>query len=56
MVFGNFLSSPNSLNLDRGKQPGNFENFKDFMKLTRFFNCIHFAGGYTVEPRDINPS
>ena len=26
------------------------------MKLTQYFNCIHFAGGYPVEPIDIHPS
>ena len=25
-------------------------------KLTQFFNCIHFSGGYPVEPVDIHPS
>jgi trimethylamine--corrinoid protein Co-methyltransferase len=27
-----------------------------FLKLTQYFNCIHFAGGYPVEPMDIHPS
>ena len=26
------------------------------MRLTQYFNCIHFAGGYPVEPMDIHPS
>jgi trimethylamine:corrinoid methyltransferase-like protein len=26
------------------------------MKLTQYFNCIHVAGGYPVEPIDIHPS
>jgi trimethylamine--corrinoid protein Co-methyltransferase len=26
------------------------------MKLTQYFNCIHIAGGYPVEPIDIHPS
>ena len=56
IVFGNVSSPPNALDLDRGKRPGDFESFKDFLKLTQFFNCIHFAGGYPVEPIDIHPS
>ena len=56
IVFGNVSSPPNALDLDRGKRPGDFSSFKDFMKLTQFFNCIHFAGGYPVEPIDIHPS
>lgn len=26
------------------------------MKLTQYFNCIHIAGGYPVEPIDIHPA
>ena len=33
-----------------------FESFKDLLKLTQFFNCIHVAGGYPVEPIDIHSS
>ena len=56
IVFGNVSSPPNVLDLDRGRRPGNFDSFKDLTKLTQFFNCIHFSGGYPVEPVDIHPS
>jgi trimethylamine--corrinoid protein Co-methyltransferase len=56
MVFVNVSSPPNSWDLERGKRSGDFETFKDFMKLTQYFNCIHIAGGYPVEPIDIHPS
>ena len=56
MVFGNVSSPPNAMNLDRGRWVGDFDAFKDFMKLTQYFNCIHFAGGYPVEPVDIHAS
>ncbi|MEZ5752420.1 MAG: trimethylamine methyltransferase family protein [Paracoccaceae bacterium] len=56
MVFVNVSSPPNSWDIVRGKRSGDFETFKDFMKLTQFFNCIHVAGGYPVEPIDIHPS
>jgi trimethylamine--corrinoid protein Co-methyltransferase len=56
MVFVNVSSPPNSWDLERGKRSGDFETFKDFMKLTQYFNCIHVAGGYPVEPIDIHPS
>ncbi len=29
---------------------------QDLLKLTQYFNCIHFAGGYPVEPVDIHAS
>ena len=56
MVFGNVSSPPNAMNLDRGRWVGDFAAFKDFLKLTQYFNCIHFAGGYPVEPVDIHAS
>jgi trimethylamine--corrinoid protein Co-methyltransferase len=56
MLFVNVSSPPNSWDLERGKRSGDFETFKDFMKLTQYFNCIHIAGGYPVEPIDIHPS
>ncbi len=56
MVFVNVSSPPNSWDMERGKRSGDFETFKDFMRLTQYFNCIHVAGGYPVEPVDIHPS
>ncbi len=56
MVFGNVSSPPNAMDNDRGRRPGDFAAFSDFTKLTQYFNCIHFAGGYPVEPVDIHPS
>ena len=56
MVFVNVSSPPNAWDLERGKRSGDFETFKEFMKLTQYFNCIHIAGGYPVEPIDIHPS
>lgn len=56
MLFVNVSSPPNSWDLERGKRPGDFETFKDFMRLTQYFNCIHIAGGYPVEPVDIHAS
>lgn len=56
MVFVNVSSPPSSWDMERGKRSGDFETFKDFMKLTQYFNCIHVAGGYPVEPVDIHAS
>jgi trimethylamine--corrinoid protein Co-methyltransferase len=38
------------------KVPGTRETCANLLKLTQYFNCIHFAGGYPVEPVDIHPS
>ncbi|MEL6287433.1 MAG: trimethylamine methyltransferase family protein [Pseudomonadota bacterium] len=56
MVFGNVSSPPNSSNLDRGRRAGTREDFRDLMKLSQYFNCIHLMGGYPVEPVDIHAS
>ncbi len=56
MVFGNVSSPPNCSDLDRGRRTGTRESYRDLIKLTQYFNCIHFAGGYPVEPIDIHAS
>ncbi len=56
MVFVNVSSPPNSWDLERGKRPGDFATYRDFIRLTQYFNCIHVSGGYPVEPVDIHPS
>ncbi len=56
MVFVNVSSPPNCSDLDRGRRVGNRESFQDLIKLTQYFNCIHLAGGYPVEPIDLHPS
>ncbi len=56
MVFVNVSSPPNAWDMARGKRPGDFETFRELMKLTQYFNCIHVAGGYPVEPLDIHPA
>ncbi len=56
MLFSNVASPPNSHNLDRGKRPGTRSDYQDLIKLTQYFNCIHLAGGYPVEPQDVHAS
>jgi trimethylamine---corrinoid protein Co-methyltransferase len=56
MIFVNVSSPPNAWDLERGKRSGDFATFREFMKLTQYFNCIHIAGGYPVEPVDIHAS
>ncbi|TCD15037.1 trimethylamine methyltransferase family protein [Oricola cellulosilytica] len=56
IVFGNISSPPNCSDIDRGRRSGTHEDYRNLIKLTQYFNCIHFAGGYPVEPIDIHPS
>ncbi len=55
MLFGNVSSPPNYWDMERGKVSGFMEGYRSLIKLTQYFNCIHFAGGYPVEPIDIHP-
>ncbi|MEM1236830.1 MAG: trimethylamine methyltransferase family protein [Pseudomonadota bacterium] len=56
LLFGNVSSPPNYWDLETGKTPGTREQCRNLLKLTQYFNCIHFAGGYPVEPVDIHAS
>jgi trimethylamine--corrinoid protein Co-methyltransferase len=54
--FGSVASAPNVSDLDRGRRPGNFNDYCDLLRLVQTFNVIQFTGGYPVEPIDIPPS
>jgi len=56
LLFGNVSSPPNYWDAVAGKTPGTREQCRDLLKLTQAFNCIHYAGGYPVEPVDLHPS
>ena len=57
MLFGNVSSPPNYWDMEIGKKvAGTREMCRNLLKLTQYFNCIHFAGGYPVEPVDIHAS
>lgn len=56
MAFVNVSSPPNVMDLDRGRRVGDMDSFRDLLKLTQYFNCIHIAGGYPVEPVDVHAS
>ncbi len=56
MVFVNVSSPPNYWDMETGKIPGTREKCQNLLKLTQYFNCIHIAGGYPVEPVDVHAS
>lgn len=56
MLFLNVASPPNCSDLDRGRRVGDRNSFRDLIKLTQYFNCIHMVSGYPVEPVDLHPS
>ncbi len=56
LLFGNVSSPPNYWDMETGKVVGTRAHCANLLRLTQHFNCIHFAGGYPVEPVDIHPS
>ena len=57
ILFGNVSSPPNYWDWELGKKvPGTREMCANLLKLSQYFNCIHFVGGYPVEPVDIHAS
>ncbi|GGE29574.1 methyltransferase [Primorskyibacter flagellatus] len=57
ILFGNVSSPPNywDMEIDR-KIPGTRQYYANFLRLSQYYNCIHFIGGYSVEPVDLHPS
>jgi trimethylamine--corrinoid protein Co-methyltransferase len=57
ILFGNVSSPPNYYDLELGKKvSGTRAQCANLLRLTQYFNCIHFAGGYPVEPVDVHAS
>lgn len=57
ILFGNVSSPPNYWDMELGhKVPGTRAQSANLLKLTQYFNCIHFAGGYPVEAVDLHAS
>lgn len=56
MAFGCVSSPPNASDMDDGRRPGNTKDFQNLLRLTQYFNVIHFVGGYPVEPIDRHAS
>jgi trimethylamine--corrinoid protein Co-methyltransferase len=56
MAFGCVSSPPNASDLDGGRRTGNTRDFQNLLRLTQYFNVIHFVGGYPVEPVDRHAS
>ena len=55
MLFGAVASATEIWDLQRGRRSGNLAACEDLLRLAQSFNCIHFLGGYPVEPQDIPP-
>ena len=46
---------PHAMDTERGKRPGTFDDFRNFIRLSQHFDVIHMTGP-SVEPQDIPPN
>jgi trimethylamine--corrinoid protein Co-methyltransferase len=56
VVYSIVASTPNVSDLDRGRIPGNFEDYCNLIRLGEHLNTVHAHGGYPVEPCDVDVS
>lgn len=57
LLFGNVSSPPSYWDYStRTKVSGTRRMCQDLLKLSQYFNCVHFVGGYPVEPVDLHAS
>jgi trimethylamine--corrinoid protein Co-methyltransferase len=55
--FGNVSSPPSYWDMKLGRKvTGTREMCANLLRLSQYFNCIHFIGGYPVEPQDVHAS
>jgi trimethylamine--corrinoid protein Co-methyltransferase len=54
--FCTVASAPNASDSEGGRRPGNYDDYRNFLRLAQSFNIIHLAGGYPVEPIDLPPA
>jgi trimethylamine--corrinoid protein Co-methyltransferase len=56
LVFASVASAPNVSDLEGGRRVGNFDDFRDLVRLTQALNIVQLHGGYQVEPIDLPPA
>lgn len=50
VVFTLVAGPPNVHDCERGRRSGNLNDYKDFIRLTQYFNAIHMMGNQVVAP------
>ena len=53
LAFGLVAGPPNVHDLERGRRPGNFRDYCDFIRLAQHFNAIHLIGNQFCAPIDL---
>ena len=53
IYFGLVSGAPNVHCALKGRRTGNFEDYKNLIKLGQYFNAIHFFGNQALAPNDL---
>jgi trimethylamine---corrinoid protein Co-methyltransferase len=51
--FGLVAGPPNVHDCERGRRPGNYQDYCDFIRLAQYFNAIHLIGNQVCAPVDL---
>jgi trimethylamine---corrinoid protein Co-methyltransferase len=51
--FGLVAGPPNVHDLERGRRPGNYQDYCDFIRLAQYFNAIHLLGNQVCAPIEL---
>lgn len=54
IAFNSVGGPPNASDLDNGRRPGNFADYKNFIKLMQSLNILHLCGGIPIAPIDLD--
>jgi len=54
ILFGNLSPPPNYWDGKLNEKCPKRETCQNLIKLSQYFNCIHFVGGYLVDPVDLH--
>jgi len=53
IAFGLVAGPPNVHDLERGRRPGNYRDYCDFIRLAQYFNAIHLIGNQVCAPVEL---
>jgi trimethylamine---corrinoid protein Co-methyltransferase len=51
--FGLVAGPPNVHDFERGRRPGNYQDYCDFIRLAQYFNVIHLIGNQVCAPIEL---
>jgi trimethylamine--corrinoid protein Co-methyltransferase len=54
--FGLVAGPPNVHDCERGRRPGNYQDYCDFIRLAQYFNAIHVIGNQVCAPVELPAS